>query len=154
MASLNKVMIIGRLGRDPELSYTQNGTAIARFNVATDESFKNNQGEVVERTEWHKVVTWGRQAEPVANYMHKGSLCYVEGKLETQKWTDKEGNDRYTTQINSSRIQFLDPKRDNGGNGGQQARSGNQGSRQKKTEETDLGPAFPSEAQGMDDVPF
>lgn len=161
MASLNKVMLIGRLGVDPELRYTQSGQPVANFRMATDESYRGQDGNMVERTEWHRIVVWGRQAEPVANYLHKGSLCYVEGTLQTQKWQAQDGTDRYTTEIKAMRVQFLDPKGANqGGYDGprqqapQQQRPQQQQQRPQQQPDEDLGPAFPSEASGMDDVPF
>ncbi|SKA73542.1 single-stranded DNA-binding protein [Desulfobaculum bizertense] len=163
MASLNRVMLIGRLGRDPELRYTQSGQPVTNFRMATDESYTNQQGERVDRAEWHSVVVFGRQAEPCANYLHKGSLVYVEGSLQTRKWQAQDGSDRYTTEVKAMRVQFLDPKgaqpqggqqprqqQNNGGGwGGQQ-----QAQNQQQSSSEDLGPAFPSEASGMDDVPF
>lgn len=117
---LNKVMIIGRLGRDPELRYTQSGSPVASLNVATDESYTDRDGNKVERTEWHRVSVFQRQAENCANYLAKGSLVYVEGSLQTRKWQDQQGQDRYTTEIKAQRVQFLDRKGDapRGGQGG------------------------------------
>ena len=109
---LNKVMIIGRLGRDPELRYTQSGSPVASLNVATDESYTDRDGNKVERTEWHRVSVFQRQAENCANYLAKGSLVYVEGSLQTRKWQDQQGQDRYTTEIKAQRVQFLDRKGD------------------------------------------
>ena len=109
---LNKVMIIGRLGRDPELRYTQSGSPVASLNVATDESYTDRDGNKVERTEWHRVSVFQRQAENCANYLAKGSLIYVEGSLQTRKWQDQQGQDRYTTEIKAQRVQFLDRKGD------------------------------------------
>jgi single-strand DNA-binding protein len=163
MASLNKVMLIGRLGIDPELRYTQSGQPVANFRMATDESYRGQDGNMVERTEWHRVSVWGRQAETVSNYLRKGSQVYVEGSLQTRKWQAQDGSDRYTTEIKAMRVQFLDPK--GAGQGGydaprqQQAPQGGGyqgGGRQasQQPEDDDLGPAFPSEASGMDDVPF
>ncbi|WP_461209896.1 single-stranded DNA-binding protein [Desulfocurvus sp. DL9XJH121] len=164
MASLNRVMLIGRLGVDPELRYTQSGQPVANFRMATDESYRGQDGNMVERTEWHRIVVWGRQAEPVANYLHKGSMVYVEGSLQTQKWQAKDGSDRYTTEIKAMRVQFLDPKSaGQGGYDGPRAQGAPQqgGNRRPAPapqgggyEDEDLGPAFPSEASGMDDVPF
>ena len=94
---LNKVMLIGRLGRDPELRYTQSGSPVATLNVATDESYVDRDGNKVERTEWHRVSVFQRQAENCANFLAKGSLVYVEGSLQTRKWQDQNGQDRYTT---------------------------------------------------------
>lgn len=177
---LNKVMIIGHLGRDPELRYTQSGSPIATLNVATDESYQDRDGNKVERTEWHRVVVFQRAAENCSQYLSKGSLVFVEGRLQTRKWQDQQGQDRYTTEIKADRVQFLDRKGDRpvpgggdfdgggrrsyndeeGGRGGRggQARGGqnNGGQRQQRRNdyEDDLGPAFPSEVSAMDDIPF
>ena len=107
---LNKVMIIGRLGRDPELRYTQSGSPVASLNIATDESYTDRDGNKVDRTEWHSVTVFQRQAETCANYLSKGSLVFVEGSLQTRKWQDQQGQDRYTTEVKASRVQFLDRK--------------------------------------------
>lgn len=111
---LNKVMIIGRLGADPDLRYTQNGQVICSLRVATDESYTDKDGNRVERTEWHSVVVFQRSAELCNQYLHKGSLVYVEGKLATRRWQDKNGQDRYTTEIRTDRVLFLE-KCENGG---------------------------------------
>lgn len=185
--SLNKVIIIGRIGRDPELSYTPNGQAMAKFSVATDEGYKNKQtGERVDRTEWHRIVAWRQTAEFCANYLGKGRLVMVEGKLQTRKWQDQNtGQDRYMTEIVADNVQGLDRAQDGQfqqqGGGYQQQQGGyqqQQGGHQQQPQqggyqqppqqngyqqpaqqqpqqpEEDLGPAFPSEASGMDDVPF
>ena len=110
---LNKVMIIGRLGSDPEIRYTQAGQSICSLRVATDESYTDKDGNRVERTEWHSVVAFGKTADHCNQYLHKGSLVYVEGKLSTRKWQDQSGQDRYTTEIRAERVQFLE-KRENG----------------------------------------
>ena len=97
---VNKVTLIGNLGNDPEVRYSGNGNAVANVSLATAESWRDkDSGEQQERTEWHRVVFFGRLAEIVSEYLHKGSQIYVEGRLQTNKWQDKEGNDRYTTQI-------------------------------------------------------
>lgn len=153
---LNKVMIIGRLGRDPELRYTQSGAPIATLNIATDESYVDRDGNKVERTEWHRVSVFQKQAEQCANYLAKGSLVYVEGSLQTRKWQDQQGQDRYSTDIKAQRVQFLNRKSD-GENGGfnKQANSKNYNtSDEMKNNSENLGPAFPSEASNMDEVPF
>ena len=118
MASMNKVIIIGRIGKDPEIRHTQSGQAVATLSVATDESYKDQSGQKVEKTEWHKIVVWGKQADFVANYLGKGRLVYAEGKLETRKWQDQSGQDRYSTEIKAVTVQALDKKPD--GQGGQQ----------------------------------
>jgi len=106
MASVNKVILIGNLGRDPEVRYTADGRAIANLNVATTEKWTKD-GEKQEKTEWHRVSMFGRQAEIAGEYLKKGSAAYFEGRLQTRKWTDKEGQDRYTTEIVADRMQML-----------------------------------------------
>jgi len=108
MASgINKVILIGRLGGDPEVRYTTNGGAVANFNLATNESWTDKSGQKQERTEWHRVVIWGKMAELCGQYLSKGRQAYVEGRLQTREWNDKEGNKRYTTEIIAQNIQFL-----------------------------------------------
>lgn len=108
MSSLNKAMIIGRLGQDPEVRYTQSNTAVATLNIATNERFKDRNGEMQERTEWHRVVAWGRTAEICQQYLKKGSQVYVEGPIQTREWEDKEGQKRYTTEIKALTLTMLD----------------------------------------------
>lgn len=121
MASVNKVMIIGRLGKDPELRNTQGGSSVCNMVVATDESFTDRDGNKHDQTEWHRVTAFAKQADNCAQYLHKGSLVYVEGSLRTRKWQAQDGTDRYTTEVKADRVQFLDPKPSNGnGNKGQQ----------------------------------
>ena len=167
---LNKVMIIGHLGADPELRYTQSGSPVTTLRIATDESYTDRDGNRVERTEWHRVVVFQRAAENCNQYLRKGSLVYVEGKLSTRKWQDQNGQDRYTTEIRADRVQFLD-RRSGGapaeGDGmgyapRQAAPRPAQAPRQSAPKSRapqqdsyeDLGPAFPSEASTMDDIPF
>ena len=153
--SLNKVMVIGRLGRDPELKYTQAGAPVCTLNLATDESYKDNNGQKVERTEWHRVVVFQKAAENCSQYLAKGSLVFVEGSLQTRKWQDQQGQDRYVTEIRAHRVQFLDRKGDNGQSGGQSGgRPQGQRQGQPPADYEDLGPVFPSECSGMDDIPF
>jgi len=114
MASLNKAMIIGALGKDPEVRYTAGGTAVASFSVATTEKFKGKDGEWEEKTEWHSVVMWGRQAEICGEFLAKGKSVYIEGRIQTRKWQDKDGKDRYTTEIVGEKMQMLSSK-DGGG---------------------------------------
>ena len=157
--SLNKVMVIGRLGRDPELKYTQAGAPVCTLNVATDESYTDRDGNKVDKAEWHRVVVFQKAAENCSQYLAKGSLVFVEGSLQTRKWQDQQRQDRYVTEIRAHRVQFLDRKGDNGQSGGQQGRQGNgrpQGQRQGQTpaDYEDLGPAFPSETSGIDECPF
>ena len=110
--TVNKVILIGRLGQDPELKYTQSGVAVLTLSLATDTKSKSPDGNVVENTEWHRVVAWRKQAEVIAQYSKKGSRLYVEGKLITRSWDDQNGIKRYTTEIVSENIQFLDGGRD------------------------------------------
>ena len=110
MPSLNKVTIIGHLGGDPELRYTQTGTPVANFTVATSEKYKDTHGNKKEQTEWHKVVAWQRLAEICGEYLHKGSLVYVEGKLQTSDWTDKEGARHFKTEIVARSLLMLGGK--------------------------------------------
>lgn len=179
--SLNKVILIGRIGQEPKLSYTSSGQAVTNFSVATDEGYRDkNTGQRVERTEWHRVVAWRQSAEFVANYLGKGRLVMVEGKLQTRKWQDQNGQDRYTTEIVADRVQGLDRAQEGAGapqqggyqqqgapqqgyqsqqqGGGYQQGAPQQGAPQQggapQPQDDDLGPAFPSEASGMDDVPF
>jgi len=106
-------MLIGNLGKDPELRYTTSGTAVASFSIATTEKYKSKQtGGFEEKTEWHRVTLWGRQAEIAGEYLAKGRTVYIEGRLQTRKWTDRDGNDRYTTEVVGERMQML------GGKGG------------------------------------
>ena len=153
---LNKVMIIGRLGRDPELRYSQSGSPVCTLNIATDESYTDNSGQKVEKAEWHRIVVFQKAAENCSQYLAKGSLVFIEGRLETRKWQDQQGQDRFATEIKAQRVQFLDRKAD--GQSSQQQEGGRrqQGRRHAPPPSAyeDLGPAFPSEASGMDDVPF
>lgn len=121
MASLNKAIIIGRIGKEPEVRYTQSGQAVASFSVATDESYKDQSGQKVEKTEWHRITAWGKQAEFIGNYLDKGRLVYVEGKIETRKWQDQNSHERYTTEIKAERVQALDKRPDGQQSTGQPA---------------------------------
>jgi len=108
MASLNRAQILGRLGKDVELRYTTSGTATASLTVATSEKYKNKQsGEWEEKTEWHRVVLWGRLAEVAGEYLAKGKQVLIEGRLQTRKWTDRDGNERYTTEIVGTNMQMF-----------------------------------------------
>lgn len=164
---LNKVMLIGRLGRDPELRYSQSGAPVCTLNMATDESYTDREGNKVDKAEWHRVVVFQRVAENCAQFLSKGSLVFVEGSLQTRKWQDQQGQERYTTEIKAQRVQFLDKR---GGGADQSGSEGGDASAPRRSVPTeggrpqrvqgqqdsyeDLGPAFPSEASGMDDMPF
>lgn len=107
---VNKVMLIGRLGRDPEMRYTPAGTAVCNFTMATDEYFKDKSGERQKRTEWHRIVAWAKLAEQCSKLLNKGKLAYVEGRLQTREWDDRDGNKRRTTEIVIQRMQILTPR--------------------------------------------
>ena len=111
MASVNKVLLIGHLGKDPEVKYLTSGDAVCNFSIATDESYKNKDGEKVERTEWHRIVAFKRTAEVAGEYLKKGSPVYIEGKLQTRKY-EKDGVDHYTTEIVVDRLQLLGKRDD------------------------------------------
>jgi len=170
--SLNKVILVGHLGQDPKISYTQSGQPVANLRMATSERFKDKQGQWTDRTEWHTVVAWGKDAEFCSNYLAKGALIMIEGRLQTRKWQDKDGQDRYSTEVVANRVQSLGgrPQGEGAGagasgmrpQGGMQPQGGRGGQQQQQQrgnapsfqDDEDLGPAFPSEASGMDDVPF
>jgi len=118
MAGVNKVILIGNLGRDPELRYTQQGTAVANFSLATSEQFTKKDGTRDERTEWHKIVVWGRTAENCSQYLAKGRTVYIEGRLQTREWENKEGQKQKTTEVVAQTVQFLGGPRGEGGGGG------------------------------------
>jgi len=155
-------MLIGRLGKDPEIRYTTNGSPIANMRIATDESYTDRDGNQVDHTEWHTVVVFQRQAENCQRYLKKGSLVFVEGSLQTRKWQDPQGQDRYTTEVKAQRIQFLDRKGSQVENG---IRADEQHHRdtpsdldyafsQKSSEDEHFGRAFAQDASEMDKMPF
>lgn len=131
---LNKVMLIGNLGADPETRFTQDGTCVCNLRIATTEKFKNRNGERQERTEWHRVVMWGKLGEIANQYLSKGSRVYIEGKIETRKWQNRDGNDQYTTEIRANEMKML-----GGGTGAGGGASGNQ---------NQGGSSFPSQGGG------
>ena len=125
MNGVNKVIIVGNLGKDPEVRYMPSGGAVTSFSVATTEKWKDKQsGEMVEKTEWHNIVIFGKLAEIAGEYLKRGSHVYIEGKLNTEKWTDKQGNDRYTTKIVAKEMQMLGGKPQSGANSNQSGPSG------------------------------
>ena len=137
---VNKVIIIGNLGSDPEVRHTQSGTPVASFRVATTERWKDKQGEIQEQTEWHSIVAWQRLAEICGEYLTKGSKVYIEGKLQTRKWQDQNGNDRFTTEIVAREMKMLSPSQRGESGGGTQGGSGGSG--------------YPEPPPMGDDVPF
>ena len=118
MAGVNKVILIGNLGKDPELRYTPGGQAVASFSLATGEKWRDKDGNLQDRTEWHNIVVWGRMAENAKEYLSKGRPVYIEGRIQTRSWDDKDGNKRYTTEIVTQRMQFLGGRGDQGASPG------------------------------------
>jgi single-strand DNA-binding protein len=127
MASINKVMVMGRLGQDPELRYTQNQTAVCSLNVATTEYRMGQDGQRQEMTEWHRVVVWGKQAENASKYLAKGRGVFIEGRLQTRSWEDQNGQKRYTTEIVANNVQFLPSGQSQGQNNTHQQQGGSMG---------------------------
>lgn len=158
MASVNKAILIGNLGRDPEVRYLPDGGAVANISLATSETWKDKSGERQEKTEWHRVSFFGKLAEIVGEYLKKGSQIYVEGRIQTRKWQDKEGNDRYTTEVVADRMQMLGGAREGGNPGQERARE----ERQRAEGEggangAKRGPAGPAGSKFddfEDDIPF
>lgn len=144
---VNKVILIGNLGNDPDIRYTQGGAAVANISLATAESWRDkDSGEQQERTEWHRIVFFGRLAEIVGEYLKKGSQIYVEGRLQTRKWQDKEGKDRYTTEIVANDMQML---------GSRSSGSANYDQSPPKTEESSSSSkATATQDEFDDDIPF
>ena len=146
---INKVILVGNLGRDPEMRYTPNGAAVANVTIATSDSWKDKQtGEQQERTEWHRVVFFNRLAEIVGEYLKKGSQVYVEGRLQTRKWQDQGGQDRYTTEIVANEMQMLGGR--GGGGGGMAAPADDPGFDQSPPAQK----AQPAADDFDDDIPF
>jgi len=116
--SVNKVILVGRLGRDPETRYTGGGQAVANFSVATDETYKDKAGERQKRTEWHKIVVWGKQAEIAQQYLKKGSLIFIEGRIQSREWQDKEGQKRTSFEIVATNFRMLGGRGDGAGGAG------------------------------------
>ena len=144
---VNKAILVGNLGRDPEVSYTQSGTARCRFPLATGESYTNNAGERVDKTEWHNIVVWGKQGETVGKYLAKGRQVYVEGRIQTRNWDDeKTGQKRYMTEINAQRVIFLGGRAEGGG-----APSGPPAGKPSSGGGYDQGPGI---GPDDDDIPF
>jgi len=144
MASVNKVILVGNLGRDPELRYTPGGTAVANLSVATNEAWTDKSGQKQERTEWHRVVVWGKQAEIAGEYLQKGKQIYIEGGLQTREWNDRDGNKRYTTEVRAQRILMLG-RAEGRGAAGEQPDAGSDPSNYQEG---------PPPGAGDDDIPF
>ncbi|MDP2828124.1 MAG: single-stranded DNA-binding protein [Sulfuricellaceae bacterium] len=164
MASVNKVIIVGNLGKDPEMRYMPSGDALCNFNVATTDSWKDKSGEKQEKTEWHRISMFGKLAEIAGQYLKKGSQVYIEGRLQTRKWTNKEGQDQYTTEIVANEMKMLGSRSGGGGNtfevvdkepSGSGSSSGG-GSRpaSNPAPANPPGNGFGGDAFGDDDIPF
>ncbi len=155
---VNKVILVGNLGADPELRYTPSGQPVANFRIATSESWTDKQGQKQERTEWHRIVAWGKLAELCGEYLKKGRQVYIEGKLQTRQWEDRDKNKRFTTEIQAREITFL------GGRDGAAAGGGGGGARRSSAPEggggggggggDDQGFDYGPPPMGDDDVPF
>jgi single-strand DNA-binding protein len=146
MGSVNKVILVGNLGRDAELRYTPGGAAVATLNMATTETWNDKGGQRQEKTEWHRVVFWGKVAESLTEYLTKGKQVYVEGRLETRQWNDKDGNKRYTTEIKGDKIVLLGG---GGGGGGQRG-----GGMSRGGGEESMGGGQPSHGADVPDTPL
>lgn len=146
---LNQVQVIGHLGRDPEVRQTAGGTAVSNISVATTEKYKDQNGVAQESTEWHRIVLFGRRAEVVGQYLAKGSMVYVAGRLRTNKWQDQSGQDRYTTEIVASDLTFLDKK---GGNASSDQQAAGPAPAQAPAQQSSGQDDFYD--QGSEDIPF
>lgn len=152
---INKVILVGNLGNDPDVKATQGGTTITTISVATSEQWKDKQtGQAQERTEWHRVKFFGRLAEIAGDYLKKGSQVYIEGSLRTDKYTDKSGVERYSTDIIANEMQMLGGRGGEGGGGGDYARERPQRQAPQRREPGTARPAASAPAAGFDDVPF
>ena len=151
MASVNRVILVGNLGRDPELRYIPSGQAVANFTLATNDRWRDKEGNNQERTEWHRIVVWGKSAENCAQYLQKGRSVYIEGRLQTREWEDKDGNKRQTTETIAQTVQFLGGRGGAGGGGG--AEPGGGPSRDSGSSGAGAG-GGESSAPPSNDVPF
>ena len=134
MAGVNKVILVGNLGKDPEVKHLDNGVAVANFSLATTENYKNKEGEKVSQTEWHNIVLWRGLAEVAEKYLKKGASVYIEGKIKTRKWEDKDGNTRYNTEILADNMTMLGGKKD--------------------SQENPINPSQETASDTADDLPF
>jgi single-strand DNA-binding protein len=152
MGSVNKVILVGNLGRDAELRYTPGGAAVATLNMATTEVWNDKSGQRQEKTEWHRVVLWGKTAESLNEYLPKGTQIYVEGRLQPRQWDDKDGNKRYTTEIRGDRIVLLG----GAGGGGRGGGGGSRGGASASDSGGDFGAPSPESSAPLtdDDIPF
>jgi len=146
---VNKVILIGNLGEPPELRYTDSGTAVCNMRLATNESYKDRDGNLVDKTEWHNVVAWARLAEICNEYLQKGSQVYFEGSLQTRSWEDRDGNTRYTTEVKAREVKFL-----GGGNNGQQSAPSNGAPSSKRDGQQQGGGQEDDQFEPEDSLPF
>src|SRR5262245_50077815 len=147
--SVNKAILVGRLGRDPETRYTSGGQAVCNFTMATDETYKDRAGERQKRTEWHKIVVWSKLAEICQQYLHKGSLVYIEGRITTRQWEDKEGQKRTSTEIVANEMRMLGSRADAAGAGAGSTATGRGGD-----VDSHAGEDMPSSEISDEDIPF
>jgi len=151
MSSVNKVILIGNLGKDPEVRYTSGGQAVCHFSIATSERWKNKtNGEWEERTEWHNIVVWGKQAELCKEYLSKGRTVYIEGRLQTRSWEDKEGNKRYTTEVVATNVRFLGGRKE----GSPSMSAGSSGTSYDAAPAAALSQEGPPDFDSGEDIPF
>ena len=149
MGSVNKAILVGNLGRDAEMRFTAGGTPVATVSLATTERFTDREGQKREDTQWHRIVIWGKTAESLHEYLTKGKQIYVEGRIQTRKWTDKEGKEVTTTEIRADRIVLL-----GGGGGGGEGRGGGRPARDRYEGADQTADAAPVDAPHDDDIPF
>ena len=158
--SVNKVILVGRLGRDPETRYTSGGQAVANLSVATDESYKDRNGERQKRTEWHKIVVWGKQAEIAQQYLKKGSLVFIEGRIQSREWQDKEGQKRTSFEIVANNFRMLGGRAEGaaaagaGGMGGGASRGGGDEMESHAAPAEDFGGGAAAPEISDEDIPF
>lgn len=150
MRGVNKVVLIGNLGKDPDLQYLEGNIAVAKFPLATTETFKDKSGNLVSQTEWHTVVLWRGLAELAQKYLHKGSMVYIEGRLRTRSWEDKDKNKRFSTEVVGDNLVMLDKRRDNGDGGS----SGDDSNSSEDKSYGDQGMSYQNNDNSGDDLPF
>lgn len=153
MSSLNKVMLIGRLGKDPEAYHFDSGRIKVSFPLATSDSYTNKEGNKVEETEWHNVVMWGKQAEIAEKYLRKGKLLYIEGRIKTRTWDDKDGNKRYTTEVEAATFTMLSTLEGGGQHGQDDYRGGGGNENKSRTDNRGTTPSAGGDTE-VDDLPF
>jgi single-strand DNA-binding protein len=154
MASVNKVILIGNLGNDPEVKYLNADTVVANFNIATTEKYTDRNGQKVEQTEWHRIELWGDQAKTAEKYLKKGNPVYIEGKIRTEKWTDKDGNERSTVKVRATLMTLLGSRNNEGGSNFSDQPSYNSSPVQKNAPKSVESSTFVDNGGGDDDLPF